>query len=107
MERPTKRNDSAAAASEGFECEWGNQHPRLYEHLTCVRYSDGTVREPSTITVFVQDGSFRVSLNDRDNGASLYRAGSGLTEALVSLERALGPDGEADWRPWKKQGRKK
>jgi hypothetical protein len=51
--------------------------------------------------VFVDEGRVKASLNDKDVNASLFRAGLSLTDALKSLEKALQPGGDADWRTWK------
>lgn len=78
--------------------------PLVLEYLTTTRYDDGSPRETSTITVFVDEGVLKLSLNDRDNSASLYASGCTLQDAFLGLEKRVG-DKSPDWRPWK--GRKR
>lgn len=78
----------------------------LIEHLRDSAWEDGTHRERSTLTVFVEDGKVKVCLNDRNSNSSLFRAADTLLEALQSLNEALAPTGHADWRAWNFKKRK-
>lgn len=73
--------------------------PGLVEYLSLGRYEDGTPRQPSTITVFIESGRVKLSLNDRDVERSAYVTGEGLEDALKTMERHL-VEGKADWRSW-------
>lgn len=78
----------------------------VVEHLRDSSWEDGSTRERSTLTVFVEDGKVKVCLNDRNSNSSLFRAADTLLEALQSLNEALAPTGHADWRAWNFKKRK-
>lgn len=80
--------------------------PLLIDYLTNTRYDDGAVREVSTLNIFIQDGVFKVAVNDRDAEASLYASGETLQLALAAAESRLNAN-VADWRFWKSAKAKK
>ena len=80
--------------------------PSLVEHLSAEQWDDGTPRERSTLTVFIEEGQFKLCLNDRNQGSSLFVASQSLREAVKALEKRLDGSQAADWRPWKRKGRK-
>jgi len=80
--------------------------PTLLDYLTNTKYDDGTPRTTSTMTIFVDQGAFKVSVNDRDAEASLYSSAACLLDALASTEKRLNGD-QTDWRYWGKGKRKK
>lgn len=71
--------------------------PTLYDYLTCVQYSGGEARVPSTMLFFCEDGMWKCCLNDRDNARSAWSAGRSVMECVKSLERALS-DATVEWR---------
>jgi len=71
--------------------------PAVIEYLTSVQYPDGSPRERSTVSVFVEDGVIKACLSDRDQARTLWRSGSSLEDAILGLEQAIA-DGTADWR---------
>jgi len=80
--------------------------PLTHDFMTMLSYEDGTPRQLATLTVFVDDGSWKVWLNDRDNQRSLCVSGQGFQEALRMLEAALGSE-RPSWRQARpQQGRK-
>lgn len=64
-------------------------HPALTEFLTVTKHGDGTPRQTATLLMFVESGTFKVCLGDRDSGLSLWAAGETLQEALEALEACL------------------
>jgi hypothetical protein len=73
--------------------------PALWEYLTCDTWPDGKRRQTSTLSIFVEDGKVKASLNDRAMQRGLYATGSSLGDALLCLEHAIATD-RADWRAW-------
>jgi len=71
--------------------------PAVFEYLSGDRYPDGTPRERSTMTTFVEEGCVKVCMSDRDQARTLWRSGKSLEDVLLALEVAL-QDGSADWR---------
>lgn len=79
--------------------------PSLVEYLADTTFDGGELRTTSTLTIFFEGGLIKIALNDRDAGASLYRSGASIQDALLALQKALGtPD--ADWRPWRRLKKK-
>jgi len=99
MERPTKRAGNGQPAASVPDLSWKHKHPRLAEHLTETKWSDGAVRQTSTLTVFIEGELWKVALNDREGSCSLYKSGDSLVHALESLEKALSSP-EPEWRAW-------
>jgi len=86
------------------DADFAKKYPTISAHLTDTRWDDGSSRERSTLTLFVEDGQMKMALNDREASRSLYVASRTLQEGLEGLEAHLA-EGRAEWRAWK--GRKK
>jgi len=71
--------------------------PAVVEYLTASTYPDGSARERSTISIFVEDGVVKACLSDRDQARTLWRSGASVEDAVMALEGAV-VDGTADWR---------
>lgn len=106
MKRPDLK--SAAVVSGVQQCSddvFQRKYPTIVSYLMDEKYDDGSVREPSALSISVRDGLISLALNDKDVKASLYTQASTLNEALKLMEGVLA-DGSAPWRPWK-AGKKK
>jgi len=106
MKKPTfehvEKAGKKAATDEGF----AKKYPTILEYLTTTKWDDGTAREASKLSLFIEDGVFKVAVNDVDLKRSLYTSGETLEGALRATEKALQMP-EADWRAWNKgKGRK-
>jgi len=89
-------------SDEGF----GKKYPTLLEYLSTTKWDDGTPRDASKLSIFIEDGLFKCAVNDTDLKRSLYVSGDTLEGALRAAEKAL-QSPEADWRVWNKgKGRK-
>jgi len=80
--------------------------PALFEHLTETRWDDGSRRETSSISVFVQDGTWKACLNDKDSGRTAFVSARSPDELLDVLEKAVAT-GSVEWKPYTGQGRGK
>jgi len=102
------RQSAAAAGSSGARaaCKTLEGFPTIWEYLTAMTFEDGSERQTSSLSVFVEDGVVKVALNDRAEQRSAYVTGDDLRAALKALEGQLGGAG-ADWRAWKVKGKKK
>lgn len=96
LRKPESQSGGPAKMCKGV-LTFGEQMPALLEFLTLTVYPDGSVREPSSLIVLIEGGRFKVCLNDRGEGRTLWRTGDTLEDALLSLEEPL-QLGEADWR---------
>jgi hypothetical protein len=104
MKRLQKQEDAGGARGELPSDEWFITNcPLTMDYLTNTRYDDGSQRTPSTLSLFIDEGKFKVACNDKDAEASLYAAGDTFQDCLVALERRLNANN--DWRFWK--GKKK
>jgi len=106
---PLRKPEPAPSAAEGSPVLGDKtmaQYPLLLSYLMDERYEDGSPREKSALSVFVEDGRLKVALNDKDCRRSLYVASDGLQGGLKAMESLLGT-GKAEWRAWGKQARKK
>jgi len=72
-------------------------YPAVFEFLTSTNYSDGEVRQPSVVTVFAEDGAFKLCLSERDRGLTLWATAATFQDAFKSLEQRLTSD-RPDWR---------
>jgi len=75
----------------------------LVEHLAHDAWDDGQVRQRSTITLFIEDGLFKLCLNDREAESSLFVTADSFDECIKKLEKKLNGSEAPDWRPWKKK----
>lgn len=67
-------------------------------------WDDGTPRQRATLTIFIEDSTVKLCLNDRENACSLFRSAPTLERALASMGEAL-KSPAPDWKPW--QGKRK
>lgn len=95
--RPDRSPSQLAAGPEAFSDSIGSVCPVLLEHLTAQVWDDGKTRKTSTLSVFFEDGVFKVWLNDRDLEQGACVAGATLLQALTTLDRKL-EAGDLDWR---------
>lgn len=79
----------------------GKAYPGLCEFLGALVYQDGSAREPGSITITVDAGRFRLSLNDKDQSCSATVTADNIGEGIKCLEKKLQED-TLDWRAWKK-----
>jgi hypothetical protein len=99
MKRPEKSESGVAGRVPMPDEEWANSLPLLVEYLCSQKYDDGSKRERSTVTLFVEDGSVKLALNDRGEKRSLYVSSDSVDGAFSLLELALAAD-HPPWRKW-------
>lgn len=71
--------------------------PRLWEFIAWRQYEDGEKRVPGSVSLFWQDGGFKVCLSDKDSGSVAFIWGPDPVETLFAAEAAL-EGGTLDWR---------
>lgn len=79
--------------------------PVLWEYLSGGQWEDGSRRETSTVTIFVEDGQVKLCLNDRELKRTTWSTGLTLEAAAEGLESRLRDD-RAEWRGSKPGGRR-
>ena len=76
---------------------WAEQFPALCEFLVETKWEDGQVRKPGTVTLFFDDGAWKLCLNDKDSSCVAFvSAGSPLGTFEVAEAGLTG--GALDWR---------
>jgi len=71
--------------------------PALYEFLTMSRWDEKTPRRLGTISVFWEDGSFKVWVNDKDGQRCSCVSSFALRDCLLKVEAKL-TDDSLEWR---------
>jgi len=77
--------------------EFAKKWPNVLEYLITDRWTDGTVRVTSTLSIFTDGVSLKVVLNDRDNNRSAFFCEATFAEAMEAMEDALRLD-RVDWK---------
>lgn len=105
-----KRPESAAKTPEGsapmVDAAFLKNFPTLVAFLADTKWDDGTPRETGSLSVFIDQGRLKISVNDRDLNRSAYVTAEGLMEGLKTVERGLSAD-SLEWRLWGKNTKKK
>lgn len=97
IENRPKGLKSESSTNPVEDKEFAGDYPALYEYLAAVLFDDGTPRETSTLTVFVEHGRFKAAVNDRQNEGVLFCTANTYGELLEVIEECL-KSGEGDWR---------
>lgn len=96
-----KRDKSVPGPGTSVDVEgggFGKAYPGLWEFMTSARYADGSPRVPGTLTLFVDAGSVKGCLNDRDQSLTGWASATTVDGLLEALEAGLTGD-SLDWRP--------
>lgn len=94
----SSKNGTIREISESVPvCAIGELHPCLWEYLTLTAWESGKPRTTATLLAFVEEGKFKICLNDRENQRAAWVSGATFTEAIDRLEAALIAS-EAEWR---------
>lgn len=96
-------SDDALGSDAPFDADFSGRMPALAEYLTVPSGGEGKRAETATLTVFCEDGRFKLCLNDRSDQLVCFVSAESFSGALEELERVLS-DGSADWR--KAKGKK-
>jgi hypothetical protein len=99
MRKPDRQATVGSVLAGMPDNDFAAEYPTITDYLTCIRYEDGSARVVSALSLFLEEGSCKVALNDKDCKRSLYVAADTFKGALVLLEAALQTDA-APWRQW-------
>lgn len=86
--------------------QWEDTHPAIVEFMTLAALDDGQERETSMLCVLFEDGLYKVALQDRQEGQSLWVSAQSIPEALEALEARL-QAGDGEWRQMRGNGERK
>lgn len=76
---------------------FAEQFPTLNDYLTVTKWDDGRIRTTATLLIFVDNGSLKVCINDRDNSRSAFVSEATFAALLDTLEAKLTAE-TLDWR---------
>jgi len=85
---------------EGYAafCElFRGEYETLHDWMTCLADDRGVRRQTSSLTIFVEDGSWKGCLTDKDANKCLFITAPTLYGVLMKMDEAL-VSGNADWR---------
>lgn len=98
-----KRRSGGDSSSGGMKSSsWpmesdSKKYPTLCEWLSAISYEDGGKRVPPSMTFFVDEGSLKVCLSDRDQGLVGFLTFTDLVGLWKALEERIAAD-DIDWR---------
>jgi hypothetical protein len=97
LQRPAVAPASGAGVSVPASCSLSQSFPALVEFLAASKWADGAPRLPGTVTLFSDDGAWKLCLSDKDSQRIAFVTAPSPTEALERAEAGL--RGSAlDWR---------
>lgn len=88
------------------EDKFAKKFPTIVEYLTTDQWEDGSDRELSSLSMFVEDGKWKAAINDKAMKRSCYVTAESFDDALGRIEKALATS-SADWRAWTTHKRNK
>lgn len=97
LRKPTPGQMLGIASVPFRDEEFASRYPSIVEYLFTAKWTDGSVRVTSTISLFADNDCLKLVLNDRDNNRSVFINATTVEGALVALEEALAND-TADWK---------
>jgi hypothetical protein len=102
MTAKLKRRTGGTSGTSG-ECVFAptagdlSSTPALVEFLTCEEWEPGVRRQTGTALIFLDGGTLKACLSDRDQGLVSFVALSSLSGLAKALEARL-CDEKGDWR---------
>lgn len=94
---------SEAGGSALADPMFAKKYPTLWLYMTQLKWDDESLRLPSGLTVFVQDGLFKGLLKENNEQLCLWVAAPSFFGVLEALEMALNVP-QPDWRVDRKAG---
>jgi hypothetical protein len=103
LNKPTGMLPASSSAPLCPSGEWPTLFPALVEFLTLAVWEDGTSRLPGSLTLFVDNCSWKVCLHCKDTARVGFVSSSSAEGALQAAEDAL-VRSTLDWRPAGRNG---
>lgn len=82
------------------------RYEALVEMMELSSWEDGTPRQTSTMTLFIDSGSLKACLNDRDGDRTAWVSADSFKGLLDALEKGLRDD-SLDWRHRQPDGKQR
>lgn len=97
LRKATEDAEMVRLDSDARDLAFRARYPALSEWLSAQQYPDGAARETSTLLVFIEGGTYKGCVNDRDNARGLWAACGSFEGLLETLEGHL-QAGTGEWR---------
>lgn len=98
LQRRVSSTSSGTTANNCLDvCELSLRYPTTFEFLSLRKWPDGAVRQTGTITMMVDQNTFKASMHDRDSSVSTFVSARTFTGLLEAMEKAL-LDESTEWR---------
>lgn len=92
-----------AVSIETSDPAFFKKYPALAEFLSLEAWDEQTARERGTLTLFWEEGCFKLAVNDRDSEQTTFLSKGTFLGVLESLEKGFKED-SLDWRAQKGKG---
>lgn len=102
LTRPTKSAPVKSAMPVFAKGPFATSYPTVAAYMAQDQWEDKTPRLTTTLLFFVDDGTLKLCVNDREGSRHAFLSGTTVEELLASLEEQLG-DETIEWRV-KKRG---
>jgi len=102
MATKSKKNGAASNGSSQLQLAptttFADKWPQLAWYLQSYRWGDGKgEREPSSLSIFPQDGLVKCALRERNTGKVTFLTATSVEQLLCKLDSALA-EGQLLWR---------
>lgn len=105
LSRALSGRDKGTPASAAMDEDFLGEYPVLHTFLTAVKGDDGSPRNTSVLTMFVEDGIWKGVLHERHASLCLWSSGDSWRKVLQHMEERLA-SGAAEWRKDRPQARR-
>lgn len=106
LRRTGPSNNGTGKETPPEDSEFSKKFPTLFAFLTETAWEGGDSREPGSVLIFTQEGSWKAMIKDKDSGQIAFVTKGTHKTLLEALERGLAED-KLDWREDAFKGKKK
>lgn len=101
LTRPTKSAPVKSSLPTFAKGVFATQYPTLAAYMAQDQWEDKTPRLTTTLLFFVDDGTLKVCVNDREGSRHAFLSGATVDELLSELEEGLAAE-TVEWRAKKR-----
>jgi len=105
IKKPTTTGGKGTAVGK-CDCKTLLKFPLLLSYMQDDKYEDGSSRERSKLSIFIEQGHVKAALNDPGERRSAYCTADTLQGVLELLEDGLKTEA-VEWRGWNHNTKKK
>lgn len=97
LKLPPTRAGQVATPQDVSSSPFVREYPCLWEWMTLTAWEDGTSRNPTSITLFLDEGRLKAAVNDREGNRVAFVSAWTVEDLLRSVEDGLLGQ-SLDWR---------